>query len=303
MTGRQPTDFNAEIVDRIDEPYVVDLPRVQTIPVVVGVPHAGRCYPRAFVDQSRLPLMLLRRSEDAFVDSLTRHVVGLGAPRITAMFPRAYIDVNREPYELDPRMFVGRLPAFANTRSLRVAGGLGTVPRIVGEGQDIYRRPLPVTEALARIDACYRPYHARLRQLITATRAQFGFCVLLDVHSMPSTGLDLDHAGRADVILGDRFGTSAGADIMQAVEDAFRQAGLAVGRNRPYAGGYITEHYGQVRTGVHAVQIEINRALYMNEARIEPLRLDQFEHVVAHAFDMLFAALPMQKPLYLDAAE
>jgi N-formylglutamate amidohydrolase len=299
----EPPDSSAVIVEDIGAPFLVDQPVVQTQPVVIGVPHAGRRYPRAFVEQSRLPLLLLRRSEDAFVDVLTADAAGLGAPRLLATFPRAYLDVNREPYELDPRMFEGRLPGFANTRSLRVAGGLGTVPRIVGEGQDIYRKAIPVMDALQRIEACYRPYHAALRGLIAQTRARFGACVLLDMHSMPSTGLDPENGGRADIILGDRFGASAGAEVMLAVEEAFRYAGLVVGRNRPYAGGHITEHYGQPRGGVHAVQIEINRALYMNEAMVEPLRIEAFQEVMNLALRRLFGALNMPARRYLDAAE
>jgi N-formylglutamate amidohydrolase len=293
----------ADIVEVAGAPYVIDAPERQAVPVVMGVPHAGRRYLRAFVEQSRLPLTLLRRSEDAFVDLLTEDAPALGAPRLIATFPRAYIDVNREPYELDPRMIEGRLPGFANTRSLRVAGGLGTIPRIVGEGQDIYKRPIPVAEALARIDACYRPYHAALRGLVSKTQARFGLCVLLDMHSMPSVGLDPENGGRCDIILGDRFGTSAGAHVTQAAEDAFRHAGLIVGRNRPYAGGYITEHYGQPRNGVHAVQVEINRGLYMNEALVEPARVDALRRVLRIALERMFHALGPPRAETLAAAE
>lgn len=268
-----------EIVDAVQTAYVVREPLLQVIPAVVGVPHAGRQYPRGFVEQSRLSPHALRRSEDAFVDLLAADVPDLGAPLLLAGFPRAYLDVNREPYELDPRMFEGRLPPFVNTRSMRVAGGLGTIPRIVGDGQDIYARRLPASEATHRIERFYKPYHDSLRGLLAQTRRNFGLCVLVDLHSMPSTGLERDSGVRPDVILGDRFGTSAHADVVEAADEALREAGFSVSRNRPYAGGYITEHYGQPRSQVHALQIELNRGLYMNEATIEPLA--GFGHVKA----------------------
>jgi N-formylglutamate amidohydrolase len=155
---------------------------------------------------------------------------------------------------------------------MRVAGGLGTVPRIVGDGQEIYGRAIPAQDAMERIEAYYRPYHAALRGLISRTRTRFGFCVLIDMHSMPSTGLEREAGLRPDIIIGDRFGTSAAAHHVDETEAALREAGFSVSRNRPYAGGYITEHYGQPRSQVHAIQIEINRSLYMNEATLQPLR-------------------------------
>ncbi len=259
-----------DIVETITTPFLVREPLLQVIPAVVGVPHAGRQYPRSFIEQARLSPQALRRSEDAFVDLLAGKVPDLGVPLLIAQFPRAYLDANREPYELDPRMFDGRLPPFVNTRSMRVAGGLGTIPRIVGDGQDIYPRRIPASEALNRIETLYKPYHAALRALIARTRMRFGLCVHVDLHSMPSTGLEREGAGRPDIILGDRFGTSAALGIVDHAEEALRSAGFSVSRNRPYAGGYITEHYGQPRTHIHALQIEINRGLYMDEMSIAP---------------------------------
>jgi N-formylglutamate amidohydrolase len=259
-----------DVVVEIEQPFSLYQPALQVVPVVVDVPHAGRRYPPGFVERARLPLRSLRRSEDAYVDRLFGHSVALGAPLLVAEFPRAFLDVNREPYELDPRMFEGRLPAFANTRSMRVAGGLGTIPRIVGDAHEIYFGRIPVEEALARIDALYRPYHAGLRSLVQRTQGAFGTCILVDAHSMPSSGLDRDGLAKSDVILGDRFGTSAASYVIDIAEEAFRRRGLSVTRNRPYAGGFITEHYGAPSSGVHALQIEINRALYMNESTLEP---------------------------------
>jgi N-formylglutamate amidohydrolase len=178
--------------------------------------------------------------------------------------------VNREPYELDPRMFDGRLPAFANTRSMRVAGGLGSVPRIVGDGQEIYRARLPVAEALHRIEAIYRPYHQALRGLLQRMHQRFGAAALLDCHSMPSASLGADVGARPDVVLGDRFGASCAPRLIDAVQEAFESLGYRVARNRPYAGGFITEHYGQPASDIHALQIEVSRALYMDEERLAP---------------------------------
>lgn len=259
-----------DVVGEIERPFSLYPPALQVVPVVVDVPHAGRRYPAGFVEQARLPLKGLRRSEDAYVDRLFEQSVALGAPLLAAEFPRAYLDVNREPYELDPRMFDGRVPPFANTRSMRVAGGLGTIPRIVGDAQEIYFGRIPIAEGLARIDALYRPYHAALRSLVQRTQSVFGTCILVDAHSMPSIGLDRDGLAKSDIILGDRFGTSAAGYIIDIAEQAFTRLGLSVTRNRPYAGGFITEHYGAPASGVHALQIEVNRALYMNEATLEP---------------------------------
>ena len=259
-----------DVVAEIERPYTLYQPALHVVPVVVDVPHAGRRYPRAFVEGARLPLRSLRRSEDAYVDRLFARSVALGAPLLAAEFPRAYLDVNREPYELDPRMFEGRLPPFANTRSLRVAGGLGTIPRIVGDAHEIYFGRIPVEEALSRIDALYRPYHAGLRDLVQRTQRAFGTCILVDAHSMPSTGLDRDGPVKPDIILGDRFGTSAAGYVTDIAEAAFTRLGFSVTRNRPYAGGFITEHYGAPSSGVHTLQIEINRALYMDEATLLP---------------------------------
>jgi N-formylglutamate amidohydrolase len=248
-----------------EPPFIVHEPARHTAPFIFNAPHAGAVYPASFVMASRLDALTLRRSEDAFVDILFSDVVSLGAPLMTARFPRAYLDVNREPYELDPRMFDARLPAFANTRSMRVAGGLGTIPRIVADGQDIYREHLATDEALRRIEWLYKPYHRTLRQLVLRTAQTFGFAVLIDCHSMPSTSLTREDGVKADVVLGDRYGTSCDSLLADLVEITLRARGYSVVRNKPYAGGFITEHYGEPAIGHHALQIELNRALYMDE--------------------------------------
>src|SRR5688572_21679450 len=253
------------IVDEFDPPFTVTEPAMQTVPFVFNVPHAGAIYPAAFLASSRLDAVALRRSEDAFVDELFAPVMELGAPLMTAHFPRAFLDLNREPYELDSRMFDGRLPSFANTRSMRVAGGLGTIPRIVADGQEIYRTRLPVDEALHRIEWLYTPYHRTLRHLVRRTSQLFGHAILIDCHSMPSSSVSREEGVKADVVLGDRYGTSCATLLIDLVEAALRGRGYTVVRNKPYAGGFITEHYGEPALGRHALQIEINRSLYMDE--------------------------------------
>ena len=248
--------------------FAVDEPAAHTLPFVFNTGHSGAVYPPDFIAASRLDPLSLRRSEDAHVERLFAPVVALGAPLLRANFPRAFLDVNREPFELDPRMFEGRLPPFANTRSMRVAGGLGTVPRVVADGQEIYARRLPVGEATARIEGLYKPYHRTLRDLIQRTARSHGHCVLIDCHSMPSSSLGRDSEVKADIVLGDRYGTACAPSVIDGFEAAFRTRGYRVVRNKPYAGGFITEHYGEPNLGRHALQIEVNRGLYMNEASL-----------------------------------
>lgn len=250
-----------------DLPFEIIEPPAITAPAVFNSPHSGTHYPPAFLAATRLDTLTLRRSEDAFVDELFLPAVDLGAPLMRAHFPRAYLDVNREPYELDPRMFEGRLPVDANTRSLRVAGGLGTIARVVGEAQEIYPGRLPVAEALLRIEQTYKPYHDGLRGLLERVSRQWGGVVLVDCHSMPSGGSPREDARRADIVLGDRYGTSCSPAVTDQAEAILHDLGFVVTRNRPYAGGYITEHYGNPAEGVHSLQIEISRALYMDEAQ------------------------------------
>lgn len=225
-------------------PFEIVEPSRVMCPLVLSSPHSGSLYPRRFLAKSRLDALALRRSEDAFVDDLFAGVAGLGAPLIRARFPRAYLDLNREPYELDPRMFDGKLPGYANTRSVRVAGGLGTIARVVGEAQEIYTARLSVAEGLDRIDRLYKPYHAALQSLIERAKSRFGFAILIDCHSMPSTPTVAPAAERrlkTDFVIGDRFGTSADSGYVDTLETAMRAAGYAVQRNKPYAGGFITE--------------------------------------------------------------
>jgi N-formylglutamate amidohydrolase len=288
MSNEEPAgsfggDRDANVAPELDPPFDVVEPNSLTSPLVFSSPHSGSVYPSLFLRGSRLDATALRRSEDAFVDELFAGAREIGAPLIRARFPRAYLDLNREPYELDPRMFDGRLPSYANTRSIRVASGLGTIARVVGEAQDIYAAPLSVAEGLARIEGLYKPYHAALRQLIERAHRLFGVAVLVDCHSMPSvpalSTLGGDKKLKTEFVLGDRYGTSCDKDFVDTLEQAIRGLGYVVQRNKPYAGGFITEHYGAPLVGRHAVQIEINRALYMDERLIE--RTERFAAIAA----------------------
>jgi N-formylglutamate amidohydrolase len=268
-----------EAKDELDQPFEILEPSEWRGPVIFNSPHSGNVYPRAFLTATRLDVATLRRSEDSFVDELVHGVVGRGYPMMRAHFPRCYVDVNREPYELDPRMFDGRLPSFANTRSMRVAGGLGTVARVVGDAQEIYGQRIPVDDAIRRIEALYKPYHRALRRLFTRIHRAFGAAVLIDCHSMPSAAGTKDERPRADIVLGDRYGTSCAGAVAEAIEATLRGRGYVVSRNKPYAGGFITEHYGNPAAGLHAIQLELNRALYMDERRYE--RAASFARVAA----------------------
>ncbi|MEN3952306.1 N-formylglutamate amidohydrolase [Iodidimonas sp. SYSU 1G8] len=262
---------------------VVAEPARQTLPLVFSSPHSGRHYPADFIAASQLDPHTLRASEDAYVDELFAAAPGHGAPLLQAVYARAYLDVNREAWELDPDMFDGPLPDFVNARSGRVAAGLGTIARVVASGTAIYRDRLPFTEAERRVAMVYTPYHQTLSRLLERTRDQFGCAVLIDCHSMPSSGaswgdMPLKTGGPApDFILGDRYGRSCSMEVVAAAQEALSGEGYRVVRNDPYSGGYNTRHYGVPREGRHALQIEISRALYMDETTMG--RADGFDRL------------------------
>ncbi len=278
-------------VAELEAPHEVVAPKRQTLPLVFASPHSGTRYPQAFVTESRLDQLTLRRSEDSFVDEIFGAAPGLGAPLIRAHFPRAYIDPNREPFELDPTMFEDPLPAYANTRSPRVAAGLGTIAKMVANGAEIYRGKLRFREALDRIQNYYWPYHAALRELVEDTRDSFGFCVLVDCHSMPSVGGPADRdpgSRRVDFVLGDCHGTSCAPVVTETAAAALRELGYHVALNTPYSGGFVTRHYGRPVESIHGLQIEINRALYMDEGAI---RRGAFLPQLSHHMHGVIAAL------------
>ncbi len=246
--------------------YTIENATSLETPFFLNSPHSGDMFPPDFLARSQLRREVLRKASDLYVERLFAPAVAAGLPLMRARLPRSYLDLNREPLELDPRLIAGVLPAEANTRSLRVAGGLGTVPRVIGDQIEIYAGKISLEEALTRIDQAYVPYHMRLHRELALRHARHGAVVLLDLHSMPSQSVS---RVMPDIVLGDRFGGSCAAPLMVAAEKAFRGAGFRVERNQPYAGGYITEHYGRPDLGWHALQIEVSRALYMDEARLE----------------------------------
>lgn len=240
-------------------------------PIVFASPHSGRCYPDDMMAATTLDAVAIRRSEDAFVDELIEAGPRLGAAVLTARMARAYMDVNREAFELDPTMFADELPDFARGRSARVAAGLGAIARVVSEGQEIYARKLTFAEARARIEAVHGPYHAALARLLGEAHAAHGVAILIDWHSMPSAAARVGgRDGGCDIVLGDRFGAACANQVTRTVERELESLGYRVARNAPYAGGYTTEHYGRPNRRTHALQIEINRALYLDEVRLEP---------------------------------
>ncbi|MGF1464019.1 MAG: N-formylglutamate amidohydrolase [Maricaulaceae bacterium] len=300
MTALSPLDSASDAAaraaalrDAFAPPVEVRLNSGPPGPIVLASPHAGRVYPDAFLKQTRLDPHTLRRSEDAYVDELVADAPALGAPLIIARFPRAYLDVNREPWELDPAMFADPLPGFVNTRSPRVGAGLGTVARLVADGAEIYAEPLVFADVAARVRALHGPYHAQLGELVRKARTRCGVAVLIDCHSMPSLSLEDSEDLRADIVLGDRFGAACAPTLTSFVDEKLSGFGYNVGRNAPYAGGYTTERYGRPARGVHALQIEIRRSLYMDENTVEPIaQFDQVRQDMASLVAALIDADP-----------
>lgn len=239
--------------------------------LVLSSPHSGDIYPATFRTASKLDALTLRRSEDAFIHELYTAGPSLGAPLLEALFPRAYCDPNRAAYELDPAMFDAPLPPHVVTESSKIGAGLGTIARVVAGGLEIYRDKLPYREAERRVETCWRPYHDALESLLAAAKARHGVALLLDCHSMPSIGgSNQPDAGqrRADMVIGDFHGVSCAPRLVDRVEDYLKSCGFSTTRNKPYAGGYITQHYSRREEGFHTLQLEINRDLYMDEERI-----------------------------------
>jgi N-formylglutamate amidohydrolase len=275
-------------------PVEILAPDRQSAPAVLASPHSGSNYPPEFVAGAQLKFPGLRRSEDCYVDELFGSAPRKGLPLVRALFPRVFIDPNREPFELDPDMFEDMLPSHVNTGSARVAAGFGTIARVVANGEPIYSRRLTFAEARQRIDNYYRPYHEALRQTITETKVKFGQCLLIDCHSMPSIGGPTESdAGnsRVDIVLGDCHGTSCAPQVTAQIETAFRDLGYRVARNSPYSGGFTTQHYGKTEAGLHALQIEINRALYVVETTMErgpsfAAVISDMERIIAAVIDV-----------------
>lgn len=264
-----------------EKAYRIERPVVRTTGAVFASPHSGAAYPWAFLRASVLDERSIRSSEDAFVDQLFSAAPEHGAPLIAALAPRAYIDLNRSADELDPALIRGVATV---THNPRVSSGLGVIPRVVAGGRAIYRGKITLEEAHGRIAEVWRPYHRALQREIDEARAEFGQAVLIDCHSMPHEAIDAAGSRKGnrrlpEIVLGDRFGAACSAEIMDLVESAFARAGFRVARNAPFAGAYVAQSYGRPARGQHAVQVEIDRSLYMDEARIEPA--PQFDEVRA----------------------
>ncbi len=250
--------------------YHLFQPKSRTTSVVFASPHSGRAYPEAFLKRTILNEREVRSSEDAFVDQLFSAVPEHGAPFLTACGPRAFLDLNRGTEELDPALIEGVRRMSHNPR---VASGLGVIPRVVANGRAIYRGKLSLSEVHRRLTEYWRPYHDQLQTLLDQSLNTFNEAILIDCHSMPHEALENvgpPGAARPHIVLGDRFGAAAAGSIVEKVEAAFSQAGFRVARNMPFAGAYITQHYGRPSRRQHALQVEIDRALYMDEKTMTP---------------------------------
>ena len=272
FTDLETSDHQTVENDNNQSAFQILYPDEQTIPFIFASPHSGRRYSTEFIEASRLTPVMLRRSEDSFIDELFSKAPNYGAPLLKATFPRAYVDPNREPFELDPTMFEDQLPDYVNTDSVKISAGLGTVARVVINGENIYRKKLKFSEIKRRVESFYFPYHQALQRLIENTHIKFGFCILIDCHSMPSIGGPMDDDtgnNRVDIVLGNNHDASCAPQLLSYTSASLKRQGLSICRNKPYSGGYTTCHYGKPDKGVHALQIEINRSLYMNETNIE----------------------------------
>jgi len=258
--------------------YKILAPKVWDSPVVFASPHSGRDYANTFKGQSILDPLTLRSSEDAYVDQLIDYVPDFGAPLLLAQAPRAFVDLNRASDELDPAIVNG---AQSRGQNPRISSGLGVIPRVVANGRPIYRGKIPLQEAKDRLQTYWRPYHQALLSLLKSAKARHDYCLLIDVHSMPHDAVSSPSklVTPPEIVIGDRHGSSASRLLVEEVEACFANAGLRTARNAPFAGAYITQHYGRPSANQHAIQIEIDRGIYLNEAKVEPS--DQFQETKA----------------------
>ena len=251
--------------------YRLHLPKERTTSVLFNSPHSGRDYPWTFLRESILDERTVRSSEDAFVDLLFANAPLCGAPLLAATAPRAFVDLNRSADELDPALIEGVRKTGHNPR---VNSGLGVIPRVVANGRAIRSGKMPLAEAEDRLRTVWFPYHAKLQSLLDENLAQCGEAILIDCHSMPHEAIESISRGKStpQVVLGDRFGAAANTDIVDRIQAIFEGVGLRVARNSPFAGAYITQHYGRPSKRQHAIQIELDRSLYMDEANVCPGR-------------------------------
>ena len=291
---RRQRHFEAACLAEFEPPITLTLPEAARAPVVFCSPHSGQHYPADFIARSDQPLASLRRNEDAFIDVLFAPAAQMGAPLLSARFPRVFVDVNRAPDEL-PSAWLGR----GAETTVRAEAGLGVIPTMLGENRPIYRRTLKPSALQARLDGLYNPYHDALQNLLNAAETEFGHALLLDCHSMP--GFSPSGARRADIILGDRYGTSCRPETIATIEALFAACGLHVTRNYPYAGGFVTSHYGQPHENIDAVQIEINRDLYLNPVTLKPKK--SYDHLAENIKAIISEIIEEWSPKALMAAE
>lgn len=278
---------DTEGAERIPAPPPALVAGQPVTPIVLASPHSGRFYPEAFVQESRQPLSILRSGEDSYVEELAASAHALGPMLLHATFPRVFCDVNRAAWDMDPRMFNTPVPAFVRP-SHRGLSGLGSVPRTVADNRQIYRARLPFMEAALRIRDYWMPYHSLLAKTLHQTHARHGISLLLDLHSMP----DAPEAGNPDFVLGDAHGASCDSTLTHRAEEALQEMGFKTSRNIPYAGGYITQHYGRPRQGLHALQIEMRRGLYMHEkTRDKHNGFSELQHAIARMTESLLAQI------------
>lgn len=282
--------------------YTERLPKAVTTSVVFASPHSGRYYSADFQRGSVLDARTLRSSEDAYIDELIENAPDLGAQSLLAEYPRAFVDLNRAASELDPAVLTGmRRATIVNPR---IASGLGVIPRVVANGRSIYRGKISLAHGQERLERVWHPYHARLEAILSATQRQFGHAILVDCHSMPHEALAAHcpaNGKRPDIVLGDRFGAAADGAIVEAIEVAFQAVGLVVARNTPFAGAYIAQRYGRPAQGRHVVQIEIDRALYLDEENVaRGPGFAQFQRVMA---GVMTEIAEIGRPLAALAAE
>jgi N-formylglutamate deformylase len=251
------------------DPYHLQMPENWSTGVIFASPHSGSHYPADLMQETILSPLDIRSSEDVYVDRLFSAAPRFGAPLMTANYPRAYLDLNRAADELDPAVVRG---APVQKTNPRIASGLGVIPRVVANGRSIYKGKLSLEEATRRIETIWHPYHSKISSLLGDCQSRFGSAVLIDCHSMPRDAVEAVSRGRRrpDIVLGDRFGASAGSDVTELLEAAFASAGLKVSRNAPFAGAYIAQRYGRPSRGQHVVQVEIDRSLYMDEVTLRP---------------------------------
>ncbi|CAI3941520.1 N-formylglutamate amidohydrolase (HutG) [Commensalibacter communis] len=250
------------------EPFLIQRPHTTpSYPILISSPHSGMEYDSHLLSLCRLSLDELRKSEDSYVNLLLEHVSQYGVTFLQTCLPRIFCDLNREAWELDPDLFKEPLPEWCHTNSPQVKRGLGTVHKISNNGKQIYKYYLSFPKIKQRIETYWFSYHQQIQGFIQKNCEGNGGCIILDIHSMPS--MPKRNPYYADIVLGDGFSLTCSPTLINNSQKFFTDKGLKVSKNIPYAGGYITRHYGNPHQNVHVMQIEINKSLYMDEDSFE----------------------------------